>query len=81
MSLYLYISIFYFVDPYSRRVQRVKQSIIFRINLLEYSNQCMESMDYNNKIRLNQKYNSKIISEISNYFKPYSNDNSGIIND
>ena len=40
-------------------------------------NQSMELMD-NNKIKLNQKYNSKIINESSNYFKPYSNDNSGI---
>jgi len=40
-------------------------------------NQNMELMD-NNKIKLNQKYNSKIINESSNYFKPYSNDNSGI---
>ena len=38
-----------------------------------------QNMEFdNNKIKLNQKYNSKIINESSNYFKPYSNDNSGI---
>ncbi len=38
-------------------------------------------MDNNNKIKLNQKYNSIIINENSNYFKPYSNENSRIKND
>ena len=40
----------------------------------------MESLE-NNNIKLNQKYNPKIINESSNYFQPYSIENPKIKND
>ena len=64
-------------DIYHHIFSEIKNSLY---NGKTNNNQSMESLE-NNNIKLNQKYNPKIINESSNYFQPYSIDNPKIKND
>ena len=64
-------------DIYHHIFSEIKNSLY---NGKANNNQSMESLE-NNNIKLNQKYNPKIINESSNYFQPYSIDNPKIKND
>ena len=64
-------------DIYHHIFSEIKNSLY---NGKTNNNQSMESLE-NNNIKLNQKYNPKIINESSNYFQPYSIENPKIKND